>query len=416
LRGVWVTIIDNILYTDLDGVPMVGYGARQLREAALMRLLRWKVLPKVFETLEQGDLNSYDRADYEQFFSADPMVRERFARLVSSADIQNHDISETMNDLRGVVEGDDVLSILILVLLLTIRGFEHIEPITSPKTNPIIQCIAELLDLGIGQEQASPSVPYLFITLAGAGSGYKAEWVDAEYISLFEKRLERYYRLHSCMARKINGHEAKNVGFGGYSQVLYLHDPNRESQLIDQTIDDAIRKEKGEFLRRYILDVGDYSSGRHVWGCLNGLRPLISKLGEIENLDLRNDIRTSLIAALSRIHIYAPIEVDVFLSSLSEQDKDIEEMARRVRAGERKEAIGGTMQGRAAFLIRDTILLNPDRFLLNQLIWWLQEALNCGTMAEWVGTLVKLMMNLIFLSSGRKVFNTPDLLPRRLPH
>jgi hypothetical protein len=411
LRRVWTRLLDKLLFRAWDRVPVIGRASRRLREGVLWLAAHgmWYLVGQMWES---DPLTTFDRKDIGRFFKRDPEIRQRAIRIVSYLDV-DADLEDGWDDFVKVIEGEDYFSILLTLLVLSARGLQYDEAISSPRTNPTIPYIKRLLDHALALEPARPAIPYVIMALSSTGRCYRAETVDDAFLATFEDALHKYYTNHGCRSRDSRGHEYKVPGFGFYVQLLYLKDANLDSDLLRSTVQTAFSREDYDFLERYVADVGGVSPGRRIWPALRALRPVLNALMSSENEQLAARLEEDLIEALSIINIYAPRKVDQFITTSAEQNETLRRIRRQIEAKGREEPLGSMTLSRLIWFIRDGILLNPDKFILNQFMWWLRQAVACQSTAAAFGLLMRLLINLVYLPDNDAVFATPDLRSTR---
>jgi hypothetical protein len=105
VRKAWTDILDGILLTDWDSIPVVGSIWSWLRESVILRLASsgaWYAIGPIWRT---DPAITYDPKDLERFFSQDPEIGHRAARIISYIDVTS-DLEKAWDDFLEVIEGD----------------------------------------------------------------------------------------------------------------------------------------------------------------------------------------------------------------------------------------------------------------------------------------------------------------------
>ena len=151
------------------------------------------------------------------------------------------------------------------------------------------------------------------------------------------------------------------------------------------------------------------SGGRKVWAMFGGLYPIINSLKTIDDTTFKNTIETSLVNALAGIYIYQPQDVNRFFGSIDGEDENINILWKRVRTSERREATSSAFFGRAIWFFRDGIILNPNRSLLEFVIWLFDKVRDCKSLKAWATFVIKALINLLYLPDNISIFDDVKL-------
>jgi hypothetical protein len=410
LRGVWVCVLDKVLYRDWDHLAVIGSIVRWLREQLLIvaSCIVWLLFAQAWD---EWPSTSFDRRDLQSFLKQDKPAKQRAARLVSYLDL-DRDLRETWDDLCAVLRSDDYLANSLGALVVAAHGLQYDTPVASPETNPVLPFIKELLDYALDLEPTPAAISWWLLLLSGVTRAYRAEAIDDHLLEMYEDTLRKYYERDRCISPNPRGHsELATTGFGYYTQLLYVNDPALESELLDKVIPDAFRKGHREFLARYIRDVSGVSPARRIWASLRALQPILTELPRVRDESLRDSLRGELVMGLSRLRIYAPKAVEQFLDSL-EESETVDRIRQEVQASERRETLFDMSVGRGIWFIHEAVLQQESKLLLNEFISWLQDVVKSKSLAAALRPFLKAMVNLIYMPDKVSVFKEPDLVSK----
>ncbi len=104
------------------------------------------------------------------------------------------------------------------------------------------------------------------------------------------------------------------------------------------------------------------------------------------------EIEPAIMKSLAVIGTYYPDLIEDFL-----EEHNVEpELRNEVRRTQYRERLGYLIgRGIAGFSV-ESVLLSTDRYLLDQLIWLLQRAVECKNLGEWVVVSLKKVINIIY--------------------
>ena len=409
IRKVWVNILNKILFLKLDRIPFFGRVIMLCRGLIFdfLSYTLWKSI--LAPLLTNADFYDYDAKDYELFFERASQDKQRIVKLIRTI---NSDVSELQNakdDFIFALTSNDVIPFLLVYLILGAHGIRYDEPITSPKTNPIIPFVKELLEYFLEDSRGQFSVPFLLMILSGMGRSYRADSVDDAFLRIFEDNLLKHYRINNCSSSNNRGHGSHDTGFGFYIQVYSLKDENINSRFLSEILMDAIQNRNVSFLTRFLREIKNVSANRKAIPFLNTIRLVLDHMNGTLDAELRSVLENNLIKTLSTIQISYPRDVMKFVENLG-NSFSAERIRQNVLVRTEREELGGILTGRFSWFVRDAILENNNQFLLERLIWWVEKAAEVNNITSWFGLLAKMMVNIIYLPDNVLVFKSSALV------
>jgi hypothetical protein len=220
----------------------------------------------------------------------------------------------------------------------------------------------------------------------------------AGFIQCFEDRYE------SRCSTTLREYRLNEIGSYTYFYHRAYDDP--QSDLLNYLVDKAIREKDLDALLSYISTMA--GQGTHpAWAIPRAaLQVLHLILRRSREMDLDNDARgrvdEALVAAFSNIRAYHADVVDDFLAELTDVEM-APDMKRAIQNRGATESLGMLLGTAGAWFARD-ILVDEDPYMRNFLKWLLYRAIECRSFGEWVGPLIKQLINIVY---GKPVFRVP---------
>jgi hypothetical protein len=381
LRATWADILGKILW------QRTSHGdGRQSHSARAVKLARSFALSKAVglalglaKNLEEERKSVYDISELEQFFKSSETVKKRFSRLIPYIRPGAGSLEDIKSDLKQVAASRDILSCYLLLLILA----AHI----LVRPGETAAAIRELFEQAIEVEPGLPVIPMLLIALNNASDGKDADEIDAGILQLEEEIIIRYQERHDSISQGQTGVPFVYSGLSGCPQYSYRKYGRVNRDMLDVFVSNA-KSDDGydpKKIHNYIVNVAvpGHPQYRDIGAILESLEPIL----EIALKD--EELQDDLIDALARIQAYAPSKVDYFMDLQAVPGK----IQEKIRNKSSEEEMATAVIGVGVFFVRDAILRKPDSQLSQMFIQWFEQASVCKSLAEWISSVGKIVLN-----------------------
>ena len=268
-----------------------------------------------------------------------------------------------------------------------------------------IEIMRKMLDRSLALQPPTVQMPALILAPMVYVSVRRREpefYSDAhlqkhELIFDFFKQLMWSYNEKSRCRYKGDRREYIFSPLGGVISLDYFLHRRVDLDSVKRYVQLAMKEGDVELLASHILNLVAEAVAHRV------SRPYLETLALFVDSD-DAAVRDSVIAALSRLRAYFPIEVDEFLEETSVPI----ELKRRVRTQAVAESLGDLLSYYGIEFIAWAIMFDPKSPIMPLFTWWFEEATRVRSFSQWIGLLVKATINIIY---GECIFDTgqPEL-------
>jgi hypothetical protein len=389
LLSLWGDVVRKILWLTPENAPYRALQERikiYFRSGIINLLTRWAV--SFVKTLG-GDRGAiYDVSEFELFFQADKRLKDTFSRVVPHIDYRTRGINEIVDDLKTLALSRDMLCGYLVLAVLSSYMYQY------PKEG--LAVIQEIMDDVFSVSPALPAAGLMLIVLSAASNGLPKDEIDTQILEFEKNAIMRYQAEHGAIS--VGQNEKVWFGYSGmtsFPRYLYRKYGVVDPELIDFFIQDA--RDNGSYsyakLYQYVMNVAssNHPNYRDTNAMLECLVPVFNIMldKDLDDQPLKEKITADLVNRLALLRASSKNEIDYFMDDHSLPN----EFKNMVRNKCNEEKMSAVLMRGGMFFVGDLILRRPETWLGQLLPRWFEQATDCKDVVEWVGFLIKVIVN-----------------------